>query len=452
MLDNADWKQKYRNAVAEMEFEEKRWRSTERALRHLVNRLCAAGMGGNSRLDEELAAIASANRRGADASEFENFAATLTDAVATVDKIGPTAAPAADPLESTRAAVAALVARLRDPDADGASLESLRTDLASARGDAALAAILARIADLVQERGERAARERAQSAVMLAQVGNRLEELAEFFDSSSDLTRSSIEATQSLNVDLMQRVRDLSNDTRAATDLGALQVMIDAGLQSVDQCVREFRGREEARLTEHAARADRMRARIAVLERETNELHGKLVEERRGARIDSLTGIANRRSFDERYADEIERRAHGGAPSALLLWDIDRFKFINDTYGHRAGDRVIQIVAKCLESAVRATDFIARIGGEEFAILLPGTPAAEAGRVAEELRAAVAALRFHFRGTPVVVTASCGIAELASGDSGHAAFERADEALYLAKSGGRNRCIDAGAEAAVRNR
>ncbi len=331
-------------------------------------------------------------------------------------------------------------------------LESLRTDLANACGDAALAAILARIADLVHERGERAARERAQSAVMLAQVGNRLEELAEFFDSSSDVTRSSLEATQSLNVDLMQRVRDLSNDTRAATDLRALQLMIDAGLQSVDQCVREFRSREESRLTDHAARADRMRARIAALEQETRELHGKLAEERKGARIDSLTGIANRRAFDERYAEEIERCARDGGPAALLLWDIDRFKFINDSYGHRAGDRVIQIVAKCLESAVRATDFIARIGGEEFAVLLPGTPTAEAGRVAEGLRAAVAALRFHFRGTPVVVTASCGIAELAAGDTGHAAFERADEALYLAKSGGRNRCIDADAEAAVRNR
>ena len=441
MLDNADWKQKYRNAIAEMEFEEKRWCSTEKVLRHLVNRLCAAGMGVNSRLDEELAAIASANRRGADAAELESFAAMLTDAVATVDKI----APAAYRLESTRAAAAALVARLVEPETDGALLESLRTDLANACGDAALAAILARIADLVHERGERAARERAQSAVMLAQVGNRLEELAEFFDLSSDVTRSSLEATQSLNVDLMQRVRDLSNDTRAATDLRALQLMIDAGLQSVDQCVREFRSREESRLTDHAARADRMRARIAALEQETRELHGKLAEERKGARIDSLTGIANRRAFDERYAEEIERCAQDGGPAALLLWDIDRFKFINDSYGHRAGDRVIQIVAKCLESAVRATDFIARIGGEEFAVLLPRTTTAEASRVAEGLRAAVAALRFHFRGTPVVVTASCGIAELAAGVTGHTAFERADEALYLAKSGGRNRCIAADA-------
>jgi diguanylate cyclase len=127
----------------------------------------------------------------------------------------------------------------------------------------------------------------------------------------------------------------------------------------------------------------------------------------------------------------------------MLLWDLDDFKSINDTYGHRAGDRVLQSVATCFTSGLRAEDFVARIGGEEFVVLLTGMPFARALRVADELRRGVEVLRFHFRGTPVRVTVSCGLTELRAGDAGGAAFDRADAALYRAKHGGKNACIAA---------
>jgi diguanylate cyclase len=127
----------------------------------------------------------------------------------------------------------------------------------------------------------------------------------------------------------------------------------------------------------------------------------------------------------------------------MLLWDIDSFKFINDSYGHRAGDRVLQSVAACFMAAVRGSDFVARIGGEEFVVLLSGVTLAEAMPIANQVRSAVEALRFHFRGTPVRVTVSCGVTELTEQDAPEAAFDRADAALYRAKSGGKNQCIAA---------
>jgi diguanylate cyclase len=127
----------------------------------------------------------------------------------------------------------------------------------------------------------------------------------------------------------------------------------------------------------------------------------------------------------------------------MLLWDIDSFKVINDSYGHRAGDRVLQSVAGCFTTALRSSDFVARIGGEEFAVLLSGLKLAEALNVANQVRTAVVALRFHFRGTPVRVTISCGITELHQDDSREAAFDRADAALYRAKNGGKNLCVAA---------
>jgi len=186
-----------------------------------------------------------------------------------------------------------------------------------------------------------------------------------------------------------------------------------------------------------------MRARIADLERETQDLHSKLDRERGVARLDPLTGLANRKSFDERFARELAGRSRDGVPVAVLLWDIDDFKAINDTCGHRAGDRVLQRVASCFTAAVRNSDFVGRIGGEEFVVLLTGLALEDAVRTANQVRTAVEALKFHFRGTPVRVTVSCGITELREQDSAEAAFDRADAALYRAKHGGKNLCIAA---------
>ncbi|MDE2347823.1 MAG: diguanylate cyclase [Gammaproteobacteria bacterium] len=434
MPDIDVWKQKYRDSLLEMDHAERQWRRVEKILRRLVNRLCAARMGEAAALDDDLAAIAAANRRDADAEELEQLAAALTQTLAALDVHPPAAAPPPALWTSTREAVGTLLTRLAyTPD----------PALAQVRTDAGLAALVQKAADLVATHRASIERERSEAAAVLARVGNRLEELAVFFDSSNDVARSSLAATQTLNADVMARVRELSQGSQAATDLHALRTLVDDGLRSMDQCVRDFREREEARHAAQTARADAMRERIASLEDETRNLNRKLAAERQIARIDALTGVANRKAFDERLAQEIKRCGREGRPAVLMIWDIDNFKSVNDSYGHRAGDAVIRSVAKSLAGAIRATDFIARVGGEEFALILWATDGAAALPLAEQMRAAVAALRFHFRGTPVPVTASCGIAEFGAADTAELAFERADAVLYQAKTAGRNRCLAA---------
>ena len=342
-----------------------------------------------------------------------------------------------------RRCVAALLERLKAGAADISTIQNLIAGLAGADTDAALAAVVDRAADLIHERGEALARERMQAAAVLSEVTKRLEEMAGYLTESTSASRSHFDDTQSLNDTMMSHVKELTDEVSGATELGLLQSVVSARLESVAKQVCDFRAREQIRLVEYNGRAEHMRARIADLERETQDLHSKLDLEKHGARLDPLTGVANRKSFEERFAREIARRAEGGEPAVMLLWDIDSFKVVNDSYGHRAGDRVLQSVAGCFTEALRASDFVARIGGEEFAVLLIGLRLAEAVNVANQARTAVERLRFHFRGTPVRVTASCGITELLENDASEAAFDRADAALYRAKNGGKNLCVAA---------
>ena len=158
------------------------------------------------------------------------------------------------------------------------------------------------------------------------------------------------------------------------------------------------------------------------------------------ARTDPLTGMPNRRAFDESFARLIGETDRYGGAMALVMVDIDHFKKVNDTYGHEAGDAVLVAVGQLLMSERRTTDFVARLGGEELALLLPQTEAPGAVELSERLRAKIEALSVRTAVGEVRVTASFGVAmyQARSGASGRV-YERADKALYAAKNAGRNR-------------
>lgn len=152
---------------------------------------------------------------------------------------------------------------------------------------------------------------------------------------------------------------------------------------------------------------------------------------------DSLTRVANRRAFDERLEDAFEHARRYERPLALVLVDVDHFKAINDTHGHDAGDRVLRAVADVLAYSSRQSDFVARIGGEEFAVLLPETALFEAMQFAEKLRCNVAVAAI----ATGPVTISVGVANMPHSRVATSAelFRAADQALYRAKANGRNR-------------
>lgn len=155
---------------------------------------------------------------------------------------------------------------------------------------------------------------------------------------------------------------------------------------------------------------------------------------------DSLTRLLNRRAFEQRLSSEIANGSRSGAPLGLMLIDIDHFKRVNDRFGHAAGDAVLREVADRLAQAVRRSDVLARLGGEEFGALLPSTNAAGIRQAAERLRMAVSGQPFASAEGPLAVTVSVGASMRLSGESdAEAMLRRADQALYRAKAEGRDR-------------
>lgn len=180
----------------------------------------------------------------------------------------------------------------------------------------------------------------------------------------------------------------------------------------------------------HFASIDRDLTRYKRMERQLINL----------ALFDSLTGALSRPAYMEQSEKELSRAQRYHRPLSVMMIDIDHFKRINDTYGHAAGDQVLQIFVEAIQEVIRSTDFLGRVGGEEFALLLPDTPLKSALHLAERIRERITKYPYLAGEMLVEVTASLGVTELQKSDRDiKTLLKRADEALYEAKASGRNR-------------
>ncbi|MBD9369693.1 GGDEF domain-containing protein [Xanthomonas sp. XNM01] len=177
---------------------------------------------------------------------------------------------------------------------------------------------------------------------------------------------------------------------------------------------------------------DAAEARIAALEAQLRDA-GDLV------RSDPLTGVLNRRGLDELYAREVARAEREGQPLSLALLDMDQFRRFNERFGHAGGDAALRHVVQVLRDGLRAGDALARLGGEEFVLLLPGSPLAEAVAAVQRLQRELAGRALVLDGATVEVAFSAGVAARQLGESQDSLFKRADAAMYASKHAGRNR-------------
>lgn len=184
-----------------------------------------------------------------------------------------------------------------------------------------------------------------------------------------------------------------------------------------------------------------LQSRLKESSEQISDLNQNLELVRTESRTDQLTGIANRKHFDEALEEMIRQSERDGTESCLLIGDIDLFKKFNDTYGHQTGDQVLRLVAHAISSNVKGKDLAARYGGEEFAVLLPGTTLQSSVTVANQVRLAIKSKELVKKSTGEnlgVVTFSIGAARYRTGDTAESMISRADTCLYAAKHAGRD--------------
>lgn len=184
-------------------------------------------------------------------------------------------------------------------------------------------------------------------------------------------------------------------------------------------------------------RARDYRHRLEAANRQLSSLNNELHEQ---ATHDYLTGVLNQRAFTGLLINELERAKRYGGELSLAIVDIDHFKRVNDSRGHAVGDEALKFLVDNIGQRMRRSDVLARLGGEEFALLMPNTPLAEAVRVVDRMRQAISAIPVPGQVPPLLITFSAGVAAWHPGVNERALFNAADEALYAAKGGGRN-CV-----------
>jgi diguanylate cyclase (GGDEF)-like protein len=250
-------------------------------------------------------------------------------------------------------------------------------------------------------------------------------------------TLQALEAKPSLIVADAQWLGDLSH--RIEGEIGTHTYRI----QEISATLRDVKEGEPEVVLDAASRImlanQQLQAELKTARAEIIEHRQRVKELSAEARTDPLTGLANRRAFNEDLGRRIEQWRRHKVPLSLIMVDIDHFKSINDRYTHAGGDVALRHIADVLRGALREMDVPVRYGGEEFAIILPGTKLPEALGVSERIRATIASRGFVFEGQTVSLTASLGVAAAAPSDNMDALVERADAALYAAKQAGRNR-------------
>ncbi|MFL1407609.1 diguanylate cyclase [Marinobacter sp. M1N3S26] len=278
----------------------------------------------------------------------------------------------------------------------------------------------------------------------LQRLDERLSSLHGHLSDHADVIEGRRTSAAELERALRAELSELGGSLETSSDLSELRTSVSGHIERIARTVEAFRTQEDRREQQVSEQMMLMREKVVAMETHCDQVREQLERERARALTDILTQLPNREAWDERLRFEHQRWQRYGRPVTLAMIDIDYFKRVNDSFGHKAGDRVLQLVAKAIQERLRSTDFLARYGGEEFVAILPETSPEQAAGMLDEIRRHVADMPFHFQGQPVRVTVSSGFSGFRENVEPDLIFDEADKALYQAKTHGRNRVEYAG--------
>ncbi|GIC78582.1 diguanylate cyclase [Moritella sp. F3] len=288
---------------------------------------------------------------------------------------------------------------------------------------------------------EGAREERLASKTFLHAIVEELNNIAYKFDNSLVDSNNINQKQMSLLENLKERIDILDLDISTCDNLAETKQHVQQGLEIISSSIQQ----QEQLLQDKI----RLEAQIKAVQQQLEELkketllHTQRLEaQQHKLYLDSLTQVYNRTALDERFKLEFKRWQRYQTNTTIAMIDIDHFKNINDTFGHIAGDKALKIVARALQKSIKGADFIARFGGEEFVLLLTDLAPNEIQAVLDKLRNTIKSIPFRFKGKQISITISIGATQFTADDNETMEpFERADQALYEAKSSGRDKVI-----------
>lgn len=316
-------------------------------------------------------------------------------------------------------------------------VSALQNRLRGGISNADLLPVLEEVRDLVMAAYMAATRT---FASYLSAVNLDLTEIYRVIEGAAHSSANLQQAGEQMQLQVLNQFAELEDQSAQATDLDHLKHQVQDRLGHIRAALTEYQntsGQEAPAGTQ----LNELATRLREMEQEAQRNRKVLAEQRAKALTDPLTGLPNREAYRDRMQHEQQRFTRYGHPLTLAVIDLDFFKKINDTLGHQAGDRVLQVLSGAIAKRLREVDFFGRYGGEEFVVAMPDTTAQQAFGVLDRIRAAIAKTAFNYKSAPVTLTISIGIVQFTPDMDADSAFEHADKALYDAKAAGRNQCI-----------
>jgi len=348
-------------------------------------------------------------------------------------------------IQSLSTAISTFFSQIESPVDLRERLGELEVFYSERRNDPeALIHCLNSLADVVAEICQRLAIQRSELESFFLQLSMRLKDLDAGLQKSAGFNAKCTNNSTEMDLAVHDEIDTIQESIQSDDDITQLKQTIKIRLDMIDQHLQVFGEKETERLQKSNLHITELQEKIEQMEEDSDHLRSRLEETQHQAYMDVLTGIPNRNAYENRISKEVARCRRYNSMLSIIVWDVDKFKLINDGYGHAAGDRVLKIIAENFARNIRETDFLARFGGEEFVMLLPEVDITAAQVAAEKLRRTIFETPFHFRDCEVSVTVSAGVAQLEKDETANSLFERADKALYAAKESGRNRTEVAG--------
>ncbi|WP_057831993.1 GGDEF domain-containing protein [Colwellia sp. TT2012] len=253
--------------------------------------------------------------------------------------------------------------------------------------------------------------------------------------------KKSQKTNEKINQKLQSQLIDMTDTVEKAFSLNQVKEDINEKLQFIASTLEQKSKFEQQSHQELADKLADMSAKVDRLEQQSRVFENKIIDQQRKSMQDALTKLANRAAFDDYFAKAMVRFHHKPFPLALVVLDIDDFKQINDTYGHAAGDKTLQVIANTIVKNVSKGVFVGRYGGEEFVLIYSQAQETALTLELDALNKYIARLPFKFKSNKVSITLSIGATHIKADDNIHIAFERADQAMYKAKKQGKNQVI-----------